>query len=231
MLDHNSRSATVRGHVESINILFKFRNFDPPPTYWTTQTCVQRYLLREKKNKCIPWQQNPISCEIHSALLDQAINKTVVFECFTLIRIRGLLCAEYAQKTQTNVEEHEYASGKHVVKAFVPSNWKFYNSKGRLITDQMEVPKKLKMTFQIQKNRQNGQSITLMADDAHLDIFPVWAAYRIYLRAKKWVNRIQSQWAYSSTNLASKIISREVRLPRYYDLLQRESIRTGPPTN
>jgi hypothetical protein len=143
---------------------------------------------------------------------------------------RPILCG-VAQKKQTNTEEHEYASVKHVVKAFVPSDWKFYNSKGRLITDPMEVPKKLKMTFQIQKNRQNGQSITLMANDAHLDICPVWAAYCIYLRAKKWVNWIQSQWAYLSTNLASKIISREVRLPRYYDLSQRESIRTGPPTN
>jgi len=34
----------------------------------------------------------------------------------------------------------------------------------------------------------------LTADDAHLDIYLEWAAYRIYLRAKKWVNRIQSQW-------------------------------------
>ncbi len=41
------------------------------------------------------------------------------------------------------------------------------------------------MTFQIQKNRRNGQSITLVADDAHLDICPVRAAYCIYLRAKK----------------------------------------------
>ena len=132
--------------------------------------------MREEKNKCIAWQRSPISRKIYSALLDQEINKTVVFECFTLIQIRGLLCAEYAQKKQTNVEEHkyasvkhvvkafllcaewaqkiqtnvkehEYASGKHVVKAFVPSNWKFYNSKGILITDPMEVPKKLKMTF------------------------------------------------------------------------------------
>jgi hypothetical protein len=49
----------------------------------------------------------------------------------------------------------------------------------------MEAPKKLKMTFRIQKNRQNGQSITLVADDAHQDICPVWAAHRIFLRAKK----------------------------------------------
>jgi hypothetical protein len=49
----------------------------------------------------------------------------------------------------------------------------------------MEVTKKLKMTFRIQKNRQNGQSITLVADEAHQDICPVWAAHRIFLRAKK----------------------------------------------
>ncbi len=49
----------------------------------------------------------------------------------------------------------------------------------------MEVPKKLKMTFQIQKNRQNGQSIMLVADNAHQDICPVWAARRIFLRAEK----------------------------------------------
>ncbi len=41
------------------------------------------------------------------------------------------------------------------------------------------------MTFRIQKNRQNGQSITLVADNAHQDICPVQAAHRIFLRAKK----------------------------------------------
>jgi hypothetical protein len=49
----------------------------------------------------------------------------------------------------------------------------------------MEVPKKLKMTFRIQKNKRNGQSITLVANNAHQDICPVQAARRIFLRAKK----------------------------------------------
>jgi len=49
----------------------------------------------------------------------------------------------------------------------------------------MEVPKKLKMTFWIQKNRRNGQSITLVANNAHQDICLVRAACRIILRAKK----------------------------------------------
>jgi hypothetical protein len=49
----------------------------------------------------------------------------------------------------------------------------------------MEIPKKLTMTFWIQKNRQNSQSITLVANNAHHNICPVQAAYRIFLRAKK----------------------------------------------
>jgi hypothetical protein len=41
------------------------------------------------------------------------------------------------------------------------------------------------MTFWIKKNRQNGQSIALVADDDHKDICPVRAAYPIYLRTKQ----------------------------------------------
>jgi hypothetical protein len=41
------------------------------------------------------------------------------------------------------------------------------------------------MTFHIQKNRQNGQSITLVANSAHPKICPVQAAYRIFIQAKR----------------------------------------------
>ncbi len=49
----------------------------------------------------------------------------------------------------------------------------------------MEIPKKLKMTFRIQKNRQNGQSITVVADNNHHNICPVRATHLIFLRAKQ----------------------------------------------
>ncbi len=71
-----------------------------------------------------------------TALLDQAKElsadslETVLADWFTPIRITGLRCAEYAQKTQSAFDEHEYPSGKRSVKAFVPSDWKFYNSEG-----------------------------------------------------------------------------------------------------
>jgi hypothetical protein len=76
------------------------------------------------------------------------------------------------------------------MKMFILKN-EIYNSKGRVInihaskSKTREFPTKLKITFQIQKNRKTGQSITLVADDVRLDICPVRAAYRIFLRAKR----------------------------------------------
>ncbi len=159
--------------------------------------CSKIILVREKEES-IARQWSPITQEIYSVLINQA-NKSpvnfvemVVADWFTLIWIIGLCCAEYLQKTQTSYDEHEYPSGKSVVKAFVSSDWKFYNSRGRLIIDLMEIPKKLKMTFRIQKNRQNGQSITLVAYNAHHDICPVRAAHCIFLRAKNWANQART---------------------------------------
>ncbi len=97
--------------------------------------------------------------------------------------------AEYAQNTQNKIDVHEYASGNKATKAFVPSDWKFYDDNRRLMMVQpldglVDTPKKMKLTFRIQKNRQNGQSITFAANDKHLHICPVRAAYQIYLQAK-----------------------------------------------
>ncbi len=49
----------------------------------------------------------------------------------------------------------------------------------------VDPPKKMKLTLRIQKNCQNGQSITFASNDKHLHICPVGAAYQIYLRAKR----------------------------------------------
>jgi hypothetical protein len=46
-------------------------------------------------------------------------------------------------------------------------------------------PKENENNFWIQKNRQNGQSITLISDNNHPDIYPVQAAYKIFLRSKR----------------------------------------------
>jgi hypothetical protein len=80
---------------------------------------------------------------------------------------------------------------KRVVKAFIPTDWTFYDSSGAImnihpLTSLVQVfPARLKVTYQIQKNRQNGQCIRLVANNDHPDICPVQAAYRIFLRAKR----------------------------------------------
>jgi hypothetical protein len=77
--------------------------------------------------------------------------------------------------------------GKSVVKAFLPTDWKFYNHNDASIDIHpsnnkiQEFSRKLRVTFGIQKNRQNGQKLTLVADEDHPDICPVQAAYRIFL--------------------------------------------------
>ena len=73
---------------------------------------------------------------------------------------------------------HEYPSGNSVVKAFLPTDWIFKNEKGCLVKIQAldgntVAPSKVKITFRIQKNRQNGQAITIAADNDNPTICPV----------------------------------------------------------
>jgi hypothetical protein len=156
-----------------------------------------RIILAREKEEDIAKQQSPITGEMFAALCDQANNasadslEVVVADWFKFIRITGLRCAEYAQKTQSMFNEHEYPSGKRIAKAFIPTDWTFYDSSGAImnihpLTGSVQVhPVRLKVTYQIQKNRQNGQCITLVADNDHPDICPVRAAYRIFLHAKR----------------------------------------------
>ena len=197
MHDHNSRSATVRGYVQAINILFELRKYKIPADLSDrTNTCYSLILAREKE-ETVARQRSPITREMFTTLLERAKTSqidsdvAVVAQWFILIRITGFRCSEYAQTRQSAFDEYEYPSGRRVTKAFIPLDWKFFDARGRLIsihtqgTDLREYPKKLKITFRHQKNRQNGQSITLVSDDSHPDICPVRAAYHIFLRAKR----------------------------------------------
>ncbi len=106
----------------------------------------------------------------------------MTFDWITLGRVAGFRVVEYAQTTQNKIDGYEYASGNKATKAFVSSDWKFYDDNGCLMTVHSlnglaDPPKKIKLTFRIQKKCQNGQSITFAANDKHLHICPVRAAY------------------------------------------------------
>jgi hypothetical protein len=152
--------------------------------------------LRTKKEENVARQRSPITRELFAELLQHGAKsatdslEAVVTNWFTFIRVTGLRLAEYEQKNESKVDVHNYPSGKQVIKAFLPTDWIFYDENGRVIRDHPSgeacpSPKKMKKTFQIQKNRQNGQSMTLISDDNHPDICPVRAAYKISLQSKR----------------------------------------------
>jgi hypothetical protein len=118
--------------------------------------------------------------------LDQDSAECATFDWITLETVAVFRVAEYSQATQNKIDVHEYASGNKATKAFIPSDWKFYDDNGRLmmvhsLDGLVDPPKKMKLTFRIEKNCQNSQSITFAADDKHPHICPVHTAYRIYL--------------------------------------------------
>ena len=197
MHDHNSRSATVRGYAQAINTLFELRKCQIPADLSSRSNMCYNLILAREREENVARQRSPITREMFTALLERAKTSqidsdvAVVAQWFTIIRITGFRCSEYAQTRQSAFDEYEYPSGRRVIKAFTPLDWNFYDDRNRLIsihtqgTDLREYPKKLKITFRHQKNRQNGQSITLVSDDAHTHICPVRAAYHIFLRSKR----------------------------------------------
>jgi hypothetical protein len=97
--------------------------------------------------------------------------------------------SEYAQTTQDKVNNHTYPSGKLFIKAFIANNFIFYDEKKRAIKelnkDSLQQAHFVKTTWRIQKNRQNGQSITLAAEIDQSKICPVCSVMRLVLQAKR----------------------------------------------
>ena len=77
-----------------------------------------------------------------------------------------------------------------MIKAFIADEFAFYDKSGDLIIfldeKSLGIVKKVKITWQIQKNRRNGQAITLSADDDHSKICPIRAALQMALRAQRF---------------------------------------------
>ena len=95
--------------------------------------------------------------------------------------------SEYAQTSPNTVDYHTYPSGTKVIKAFIADNFAFYKKMGNttnlLDTACLDQPHKVRITWRIQKNRQNGQAITLSPDIVGHQICPAHAAACMVLRA------------------------------------------------
>jgi hypothetical protein len=194
MLEHNSRSATLRGYLQAINTLFSLRGFKIPCNL-SDQTNMCTLIINNREIEAC--RRSPITNSMYAAIIaakNQSIKDSIddIFaDWLSLIQITGQRCAEFAQKTQTKVDVHTYPSGKQVIKAFISTDWKFYDNNGISITihplhNEITIyPSKVKITFRIQKKCQNGQKLTVLKEFDHSEICPVRAANRIFIRARR----------------------------------------------
>ena len=93
--------------------------------------------------------------------------KNLLLDMTCLGRFIGPRVSEYAQTSAKTVDVHTYPSGKKVIKAFTANNFVFYNKAGHTLqlTDDSRLAQahRVRITWRIQKNRCNGQKITLSA--------------------------------------------------------------------
>jgi hypothetical protein len=133
MMDDNSCSTTVPRHANTINKVFQLLNFKPPTNLSDQTNMCMRITFAQEKEEHITRQQSPITREMFSGLLELAKNpppnslEANAADWMIFVRITGLCCSKYAQKTQSVVNKYIYPSSKSVVKAFLPTDWKFCN--------------------------------------------------------------------------------------------------------
>ena len=128
MLDCNSRSATAQGYAQSINRLFELRNFPVPADISNKENMTTKLIHAREREETIVRCRSPLSKEMYVAMAklanasDQDSAELVTFDWFNIIKYTGFRVVEYAQTTQSKVDEFKYASGNKVVKAFVATD-------------------------------------------------------------------------------------------------------------
>jgi len=140
-------------------------------------------------------QQYPLNSEIVAKLSTMATTSCsenskqhLLFDITCLGHFIGPQLSKYAQTSPNKVDYHTYPSGNKVIKTFTTDSFIFFYKAGntleRLDNSCLDQAHKVRITWQIQKNHQNGQSITISAKKVCHKICPVCAAGRMVLRAR-----------------------------------------------
>ena len=190
------RSITAAGYAKAVNTLFELRRFPHPANFQLADNMSAIIIHNLEREENIARQRNSLDNDIFAQLQQLAARSAspdsveqVVFNMVAFGRITGPRAGEYAQKTLDKVEVHKYPSGKTVVKAFIKSDFDFFDKSGRRIVDLdedgMDQVNTMSVTWRIQKNRCNGQKLQIAADHANPAICPVRNALQVVLRAKR----------------------------------------------
>ena len=176
--------------LTQLTFFFVFETSTSKLIWQTTQTCATRLSSLEKETKILLDKEVPS----HERCLQPCSTKqrSRLLICPKLLWQIGLpsfgsqVCAAPSTHRKPNQLLTNTASLKHSSQAI--GN---FSTASRVINvnsihgEPKEFLAKLRIIFQIQKNRQNGQKINLVANNDHANICPVRAAYRIFLRSKR----------------------------------------------
>ena len=99
------------------------------------------------------------------------------------------------KNTDKKVDYHAYPSEKQVIKAFTVNDFQFFSKNSQVITElsdaSIEVVDRVCITWRIQKNHQNNQTVTLLSNKINIAICPVLAALHLELRENCLSNQIR----------------------------------------
>jgi hypothetical protein len=149
------------------------RNCTIPADLSDKENVCTKIIKAREQEEDIARQRSPITNEIFAYLLNNARDgasqdsfEAVMTDFLIVIRLLSLRVSEYAQTTQNKIDVNEYPSGKRVIKALTPLDFITHDKNNAVINEKntannLTVLKNVKVTFRIQKNREQGLIIVL----------------------------------------------------------------------
>jgi hypothetical protein len=204
------RATTLVGYAKAILTLFTLRGFPSPINLYDPDNATTMLTTNHKKEEDIAVQQYPLNLEILAQLDTMASSyslmdseKNLMFNMTCLGRFIGPHVSEYAQTSSKKVDYNKYPSGNKVIKAFTADNFVFFDKARNtleLINDScLDQAHKVQITCCIQKNRRNGQKITLSAKQTYQKICLFTPPEEWYSGQDAWSNTTQCQWRATPT--------------------------------
>ena len=133
----------------------------------------------------------------------------------TLGRYIGPHLSKYAQKNEKTIDVHTYPLGTTVVKAFTANDFVLYDAQKFIIedlgTESIKSVTAVKIIWQIQKNRQNGQSITLTINNKFPTYVPSSALLEWSSMQGDYFSRMTCPWLCTRRGRVNAFISPEVK--------------------
>jgi hypothetical protein len=136
----------VRGYATSINVLFKLRDMKPPVNVADPNNILGILINNLVKEEDIARQRSLLDSDIFTKLLCKSnVSRSRDSKHNTLFNLVAIGCytgpcvSKYVQTSDKNVDYHMYPSGKQVIKAFIISNFTFYDKRSQIIADLSDV--------------------------------------------------------------------------------------------